>query len=239
MKILLKIFLIAGCICLQNVHAQGGGPPMITDDPGVVDLHKWEINTSVNSSITNTVQLAVPYIDANYGIARNLQLKAETPYLITFEKQSHVTGALGEVLLGLKFRFMDESKNFVSVGTYPQLAVTGEKGFLFPLLFEKTFGKFLVGEDIGNFFGFDDYDNVQLGSLVGYQPTKKIQVMGEYFLRKGYSKATGTDGFINFGFRYVLTNVFTLMGSFGSQVVTAPAEQRQYFISFLGVQSDF
>ena len=109
---------------------------MITDDPGVVDLHKWEINTSINSTITNQVQLAVPYIDANYGVFHNLQLKAEGPYLINIGSLNHTSG-IGNILLGVKFHFMDENKNFVSAGIYPQYTINGnQKGLLFPLLLE-------------------------------------------------------------------------------------------------------
>lgn len=234
-----KIFSIAIClISFNNVQAQSGGPPMITDDPGVVDLHKWEINTSLTSSITNNAQFGIPYIDANYGVAQNLQLKVEGPYLITID-HSHFSSALGEVLVGVKFRFLDEAKNFVSGGTYPQLFVNGQKGLLLPLLLEKTFGKFLIGEDIGFFFGKNNYNNLQIGSLLGYKISEKFQVMGEYFMQRNYNYETGTEGFINFGFRQVLTKTFNLMGSFGSQSATPSSVQKQYFISYLGIQSDF
>ena len=241
MKLARRIFIvIIGTLCFNSLYAQGGGPPMMTDDPGIVDLHKWEINTSVNTSITNETQLSVPYVDANYGIAHNLQLKAEAPYLITIDKQKHSTGALGPVLLGVKFRFMDEDKNFVSVGTYPQFTITtNQKGLLLPLLLEKNIGKFVIGEDIGNFFGEHNYNSLQNGTLLGYKVTGKLQLLGEYFLEKTYGAATGTDGFMNYGFRYTLNPTFTLMGSFGTQVVTDINEQRQYFFSFLGLQSDF
>lgn len=240
-KLLSKIYLVFFCCCrFTNCNAQGGGPPMLTDDPGVVDYHKWEINTSINPVVTKDVQLAVPYIDANYGVLHNLQLKAEIPYLFTINKQQHNSGALGSLLIGIKFHFLNEDSGFIAAGIYPQLTVTGDqKGFLFPLLLEKKIGKFVVGEDIGIFFAEHNYNNIQNGILLGFNVSNKLQVLGEYFIQKNYTLAGNTSGFVNYGFRYILTNVFTLMGSFGTQITTPDDEQRQYFISFLGVQSDF
>ena len=212
---------------------------MITDDPGVVDLHKWELNTSINSTITNNVQLAIPYIDANYGIAPDLQLKAEAPYLFTFAGNKDVGTALGQVLLGLKIHLVDQSKHFMSIGLYPQLAVSGQQGFLFPVLFEKSIGRFLIGEDIGFFFGKDNYNAFQNGTLVGYNASKKLQLMAEYFFQVNYNTLIGTDGILNAGFRYLLTSTFTLIGSCGTQLTSISNQQKQYFISFLGLQSDF
>jgi hypothetical protein len=233
-KLLFIIFLF-GVMCAR---AQGGGPPMLTDDPGVVDLHSWEINTSINTTLTSTAEIAFPYVDANYGIARNLQLKVESPYVFTMS-HSHVNSTLGEIEFGLKYQFLNEQKHFISLGTYPQWVVRGDKGFLLPLLIQKTFGKFLVGEDLGFFFGQKRNNNLQNGSLAGLQASKKLQLMAEYFIQRNYHNGAGTEGYLNIGFRQTLSKVITLMGSFGTQLSTSPGEERTCFISFLGIQSDF
>ena len=145
------LLIIVGIVFMNNSFTQSGGPPMITDDPGVVDLHKFEINTSANPTIYRHQQneLALPYVDANYGIAKRLQLKAEFPFLLNYANNTPTSYQFGYLLLGLKIRIFDEGKYFMSIGTYPQWTATGtDKGFLVPLLFEKTFGKFLMGEDI-------------------------------------------------------------------------------------------
>jgi hypothetical protein len=133
------LLLSISCILYSNtIHAQGGGPPMLTDDPGTPDVGKREINTSINSQVTKGIQLAIPYIDANYGIAKNVELKIEVPYLITINENERSSGKLGNVLIGVKYRFMNEEKNFVSVSVYPQFAITGDqKGFLLPFQLEK------------------------------------------------------------------------------------------------------
>lgn len=233
-----KAILLAVCIlAMKLISAQSGGPPMLTDDPGVVDLHKWEINSSITVTKSNNVQVGFPYLDINYGVLPKLQLKIESPYLFNFEKHQKMSGTLGDIMVGVKYRILDEDKSFISAGIYPQLTIRGDKGFLFPLLLEKTFGKFLIGDAIGHFWG--DENLFQNGFLVGYQIRDRTQLMGEYFLEKEYQISKATSCYINFGFRQKLTNVFTLMGSLGTQIKTPAGEQREYLISFLGVQSSF
>jgi len=96
----------------------------------------------------------------------------------------------------------------------------------------------MIGEDIGYFFGDRNNTSTIDGNLLGYILSGKLQVMGEYFLQH-YFHSLGTAGFMNYGFRYTLNKTYTLMGSFGTQIITQAEEQRQYFISFLGIQSDF
>ena len=213
---------------------------MITDDPGVVGFHKWEINTSVNVSVSKVTQLSAPYLDVNYDVARDVHLKVESSWVFTFDKNHYNTGALGEISAGIKYHFLHEDKSFISVGTYPQVTLTGDqKGFLFPLLLEKTFGKFVIGEDAGVFFGEHNYRSFHNGLLLGYQVSGKLQVMGEYFMEQSFRPAQATAGYMNCGFRYDLNQTFGLIGSFGKQIVTPLNEEQEYFISYLGIRSSF
>ncbi len=234
------MLVLVGMVCFAATHAQGGGPPMLTDDPGTVDPHKWEINTSVNTAFTNDVQVALPYVDANYGAAQGFQLKIEAPLTFSFGKNVHLPPKLGAPLIGVKYRFLNEDSSFLSISTYPQVAVTGkQKEALVPLLFAKTVGKFVFGEEIGYLLVEKDSNNMIEGSLVSYQLTKRLEIIGEYFMQRSYSSTKGTTGLLNFGFRYGINNTFTLIGSAGTQLVEPANTPRQVFYSFLGVQSSF
>lgn len=223
---------------MRNVRAQGGGPPMITDDPGITDLHKFEINTSFNSSFSNGTELAIPLVDANYGLFKNVQLNFSAPLTLTINHH-HTTASVDDIEAAVKIRFLNQEKGFVSAAVYPRVILKGDKGYLLPLLLERTIGRFLIGSDIGYFIGNKSPDYFQLGSLVGYQATPNLQLMAEYFYQKNHTSGTGTEGYINIGFRQTLNKTFTLMGSFGSQVVTPMGESQESFISFLGIQSVF
>jgi hypothetical protein len=241
MKPFIKILLVISCLLyINNGYAQGGGPPMLTDDPGTVDAGKWEINTSVNTQITNDVQLAVPYVDANYGIAEGLHVKIEMPYLITIDHQKHSFGKLGDPLIGIKYRFINEDKHFLSAGVYPQATITGDqKGFLLPLLLAKTIGKFVIGEEIGYSYVEKDSNTILIGALLSYKLSHRLEVMGELFIQKSYTPSVATQGFMNYGCRYTINKTFTFLGSLGTQVITPVNTQKQYFFSYVGIQSSF
>lgn len=234
------VFLISALLYCNITDAQGGGPPMIIDDPAVVDFHTWEINSSIKTSFTDDVQLAAPSLDINYGVTHNLHFKIESAYVLTLDKQNHSTSSLGDVIFGIKYHFLYENKSFLSAGIFPQLTVTGDnKGLLFPLLLVKTIGRFVIDANVGVFVGEHKYQSFQDGILIAYQVSERFQIMAEYFMEKGYKPTIQTEGYMNYGCRYRLNNTFTLMGSLGSQIVTPANEQKEYFYSFLGVQSDF
>lgn len=227
-----------GCMVLigTSVFAQEGGPPMLTDDARVTDLKEWEVNTSINTSVTDLLVLSTPHIDLNYGIAPNLQLKAEAPFVLQFDKGA-VSNQVGEIILGVKFRFLHEEKHFISAATFPQVTVNREKGYLIPVFFEKTIGRFLLGEAIGYFAGVKSGDNLQLGTLLGYRATEKLHLMLEYFSQQEMAGDRAYNGYINFGFRHPINNHLGLMGSFGTQIVTPTGLETERFISWLGIQT--
>jgi hypothetical protein len=236
-NILLPLIFILSFI---TGYAQGGGPPMLTDDPATLDKGKFEINTSINSQITKDVQLAVPYIDANYGVTNNFQVKIEMPDLITIDEQKRTSQKFGDPLFGIKYHFINEDKYFVSATTYPQVTITGDqKGLLLPLLLAKTIGRFVIGEEVGYLFVEKDSSSLLNGNLLSYKLSDKLEVMGEFFIQKSYRPTTATIAFMNYGCRYTFNKTFTFLGSVGTQVITPTDQEKQYFFSFIGIQSDF
>jgi len=237
----IKFYLLISCIfSFSNCYAQGGGPPMLTDDPATLNKHQFEINTSINSQITKEVQLAVPYVDANYGINNDIQLKVEAPYLITYDQQKNSIGKFVDPLFGVKCHFVHEEKYFLSVSTYPQFTVTGtQKEFLVPLLLAKTIGKFTLGEEVGYLFVEKDSSSLLNGNLLSYHPTKRVELMAEFFWQKSFHPTIATVGFMNYGCRYTFNKTFTFIGSVGTQVITPSNQERQYFFSFIGIQRDY
>lgn len=221
-----------------QVHAQEGGPPMLTDDARVADFKDWEINTTLLVSIADHVELATPHLDLNYGILPDLQLKLEAPLVLEFidgKTEAH----LGDVIAGVKYKFMHEEKSFVSMATFPQYVVHGEKGFLLPIFVEKTYGKYLTGIGIGHFFSEMNLNRTEIGFLGGIKPNPKLDLMLEYFYVKNHFDTHGSNGFINAGFRRELMENFILLASIGTQVVTPTGIERERLISFIGLRSLF
>lgn len=232
------LFLFTFSIGIPSGFAQEGGPPMLTDDARVADFKEWELNTSFLISVTKDFEIATPHVDLNYGLLPNLQLKLEAPLWLQFSGDETKT-EIGDVIAGVKYRFMDEEKSFVSMATFPQYTVYGEKGFLLPVFIEKTFGKYLTGIGVGHFFGEENIDRTEIGALVGYKHNSKLDVMLEFFYIKNHFGNHNSNGFINMGFRQDLSDHFVILASFGTQVVTPAGMERERFISFIGLRSLF
>jgi hypothetical protein len=107
------------------------------------------------------------------------------------------------------------------------------------LLLAKTIGKFVIGEEAGYLFVEKDSSSLLNGNLLSYKATNKLEIMGEFFVQKSFHPTIATIGFMNYGCRYTFNKTFTLLASMGTQVITPANQQRQYFFSFIGIQSDF
>ena len=213
---------------------------MLTNDPGTPEKGDFEINTSFNSEITNQDQFSLPLLDINYGANEHTQLTVQVPYLITTtigDNKKNI-GTVGYPMMGVKHRFLDQEKDSISVSAFPQMLVAGNQSeFMLPVELERSIGKFTIGDEIGYYFIESKSQNMFNGSLLGYNISKKAQVLIECYFECNFNTTVGTQGFVNGGFRYAFNKTFILLASAGTQFITPASQQRQYFFSFLGMQT--
>ena len=139
-----------------------GGPPMLTDDPGTPGDTHWEVNlASLMNRTSQNTSYELPLLDLNYGVGETVQLKFEAPWLL----QNGLDGkqnAMGKSLVGVKWRFYDESEHGWQVSTYPQIefatpySAAAKKGladkstnYLLPVEIVRTFNDFDVNLEVG------------------------------------------------------------------------------------------
>jgi hypothetical protein len=90
---------------LLAVKAEAG-PPFSTDDPDVPPDGGWEINipfTLIHES--GSTFMNTPLFDLNYGLPR-LQLEFDVPVVVSTD-QSRTTAGLGDLLYGVKWKFLE------------------------------------------------------------------------------------------------------------------------------------
>lgn len=223
------------------LHAQSGGPPMITDDPGTPDKGAWEINFSFNTDLkTVEKEFEAPLLDINFGFNERTQLKLEFPYLFSSTVPNGYQGRFGNVTLGIKYRFFDEDKFGFALSIYPQISIatgTNEKNeYLFPLQIEKSFGKVVFGMDVRYAYIVDDDDFFQNGFLLGYDVSERLKMMGEFVYWANTHKFNNANGVLNIGMKYQISNVFSFMTSMGTGLFSQDSNSRIIFISFVGLQ---
>jgi hypothetical protein len=231
---------------IVDLRAQGG-PPMITDDPGTPGPNKWEINLATAfEHRTSETAWDMPAIDLNYGVGERIQLTLQTAPVLLKRSGHGVIGGLGGTEAALKWRFLDEEKDGVSVSTFPriifnvlQLSVRrglAEDGtrFQIPVQIAKTFGIVDLDFEWGPVMSTVGRSEWLYGIVGGIEVTKRTKLMAELHgsSRMNFDRDVLTA---NFGIRQTLADHCIFIGSLGHEVHT-PNNDPLAFIGYIGVQ---
>jgi hypothetical protein len=122
-----------------------------------------ELNV-VHRRSSGTRRSANPLLDFNYGVGERIQLKVELPWLVRRDHPGPDASGVGNVLLGFKYRFLDQDQAGVAVSVYPQTefrtsahsrrtGLVGEgMSFLLPAQVSWEFGPVAVCVELGYLF---------------------------------------------------------------------------------------
>lgn len=129
------------------------GPPFITDDPEPVDLHHWEVYIASQYFNYHSPLGAfgtAPHFEVNYGAAPNLQLHMIAPFAWSTGAAGGTTYGYGDTELGVKYRFVQETKTRPQIGTFPLVEAptgdasrslgTGSVDWYLPIWIQKSWG---------------------------------------------------------------------------------------------------
>lgn len=109
-----------GLALTLGAHAAWAGPPFRTDDPEPVELHHLEVYGFTQITETgHDATGAEPGVEVNYGAAPNLQLHLAAPLAVDRPSGGPAAFGFGDVELGVKYRFVEESET----GWRPQIGV--------------------------------------------------------------------------------------------------------------------
>ncbi|HDY83949.1 MAG TPA: porin [Halieaceae bacterium] len=88
------------------------GPPLSTEDPGILAQGEWEIIGAVTaSSAGGGDAYQVPLLDVSLGVITDkVQIAAAYPYVITDPDDGGSESDFGNLSLGIKWRFWDSGK---------------------------------------------------------------------------------------------------------------------------------
>lgn len=241
------LIFAAGLFLLAARHASAqGGPPLITDDPGTPGSGNWEVNVAATLDRTSVgSSWETPLIDANYGWGGRIQLKLEMPVVAIASDGNGTRGGVGNPLLGVKWRFLDEETAGVAVSTYPQfgfnlVSSSVKRGLadrkpkiLLPVSAVKTLGPVAVNLEAGRIFESGGAGNqwlwgVALGHFFG-----DVEALAEIFGTHGDEPAS-RQLIANLGGRVPLSAGSTLLVSGGRSL--SDGEGPRHVFLYLGVQ---
>ncbi|HUR00413.1 MAG TPA: hypothetical protein VM166_13235 [Gemmatimonadaceae bacterium] len=245
-----KALLYAAALSLiawANADAQGG-PPMITDDPFTVGAKNWEINLLPSLERTRDGSLyEMPNLDLNYGVGYRIQLKFEVPWIVRKDAGQNTESGVGNVGIGMRYRFLDESRHGFAMSTYPAfdfggrassvrrgIAEAGRRFFL-PVEIAKTINGTGVNGEVGYSFEQGGAGSWEYGLLFGRDASERVQLLGELHgsSPKDFSES---ETFLNVGSRVGLADHITLLVSAG-RTLHGPGSPTT--IAALGLQLGF
>jgi hypothetical protein len=230
----------------QPAQAQGGGPPLITDDPDTPGPGYWEINLSTIFERTRSARrLEAPLADINYGVGQRIQLKFEIPWLSGGETGRATQTAPGNSTLGVKWRFLGGEEQRVAWSTYPQLEVnTGhsavsnglvEEGrqFLLPTEFTVRAGPNEINVEVGRNFVQNGDDGWTWGISNETEFRFHFELLEELHGEKFGSLPN--DVIVDIGGRLKFTTQLTLMMAAGTGVLGS-TDDRVHLRIYVGLQ---
>jgi hypothetical protein len=224
-----------------------GGPPLVTDDPGTPGNRRWEINVAIaTDKRAGDVVLETPLIDANYGWGERVQLKVEIPWIVRDENAAMARSGLGNALVGVKWRFLDEDKNGIAVAFYPQLEVnvltsSADRGLvergvgaILPLAFQKDLGPFSANIEIGHLVHEGEKPHWFGGIAFGRDVSKRVELVGEVFAETS-THFSATNASWNVGGRWKAGPLIVLFSA-GSGIHSPAEVPPTRFLCYTGAQ---
>jgi hypothetical protein len=207
------------------------GPPFVTDDPEPVEYRHWEIYAaSQHAKDKDGWSGTAPHFEVNYGALANLQLHLIAPlaYAKPDEGSSHY--GFGDLELGAKYRFIQETDRRPQVATFPIFDLpTGSrsrglgsghlKTFL-PIWVQKSLGPWQSYGGGGYWInpGSENKNYWFLGWQVQRELSKTIALGTEVFYNTPASKGEGGRTGLNVGTIVNFTDDHHLLFSAGRDI---------------------
>jgi len=216
---------------LLTIHSARAGPPFVTEDPEPPPPGGWEINVPfIIERTPGETDMNAPLFDLNYGLP-NIQLKLEIPVEIIHEDGGGTAAGAGDLVLGVKWRFLNNERSQFQLGTYPQVLVpTGEhsrglgqgaSAFVLPLIAQKNWDKWTLYGNVGYWWqgGARNRDYVYAGAVLERELNERLTLGVELFGNSSKERGLRSELAFNVGGSWKLNKHLNLLFTGGRDIV--------------------
>jgi outer membrane putative beta-barrel porin/alpha-amylase len=221
-------FVVAFLTTIASIQA---GPPFVTEDPEPPPPGGWEINVPfIIERTPGETDMNTPLFDLNYGLP-NIQLKLEIPVEVIHDDSDGTASGAGDLLLGVKWRFLNNERSQFQLGTYPQVLVPtrdharglgqGGSAFVLPLIAQKTWDKWTLYGNVGYWWqaGTENRDYVYAGAVLERETNERLELGVELFGNSPKERGGPSELAFNVGGTWKLSDHFNLLFSAGRDIV--------------------
>lgn len=233
--------LAASLLALLPIPALAG-PPYDTDDPEPTDYRHWEIYLFGAGARSGGAFDGSGGLDVNYGAARDVQLTATLP--LDFRRGPGARAGVGDVELGVKYRFYRDDPAGFSIAAFPRLilpssgkrAGSGKTALLLPLWGQKDLGKWSLFAGGGYAInpGAGNRDYWQVAAAITRDLSPRLSVGCEATHRGPDAAGTHATTTLGVGAIYRLKGPLSLLASAGPSFAGRNGDRYHAYVA-LGV----
>jgi hypothetical protein len=228
---LVQDFGLIFCLNIILATSAMAGPPFLTDDPEPVDYQHWENYLfAMGDHQSGSYTIYGPAVEINYGPLPDTQLSFSLPLTTVGGNGSPTASGIGDLQLGVKYRFLHETNGWPQMAIYPAVTLptgdasrglgNGRAWVQIPVWLQKSWGPWTTygggGPAVNSAPGHRNY-------LFGGWLVQRD--FGEHLTLGGELYAQGQDldddkGFlaVNFGGEYRFNEHFSILSSAGHSV---------------------
>lgn len=198
------------------------GPPFVTDDPEPVDYQHWEFYVaSIDQKLGGDWSGTAPHVEINYGAVPDLQLHLIAPVAYDNPPEGHEHYGFGDLELGAKYRFVQETNGWPQIGIFPLLELptggrvdnnlgNGNTQAFLPVWAQKSWGSWTLYGGAG--YGINSWsgrDNWGFGGVVAQKQVLTNLLIGA----EVYHQTVYQTDFPNFGTSFNIGAVYDFSDS--------------------------
>jgi len=243
--LLTAFFMVALQFCLTP--SSMAGPPLVTDDPGILDPGAWEVIAAIvgeDRAADKVIQ--APLLDVSLGVSANTQLSFVLPRLVVDPEGAGTAKGLAFASVGYKWRFASTDQWEWAIAANYTLPVSHQvfrnngpedvRVLGLPVLVAYTHGEWTwLGQAGWNSTGdgthFWDY-GLAASHPLGNSALWMVEVHGN----AGSSFSESTLNY-QFGLDYEVSPAFHVLAAAGSRIKSLPdPDARLNYSYFIGLQ---
>jgi len=249
----------------NSISPVNAGPPLVTDDTGIVPLNEWQfILSAQGESRPATESGALPAIEVTYGFFKDMNLTGVVPRQYVEDRGEPSKTDFGNAQINYKWLFYDNDVNdsegltlaISPIYSFPLTKTSRIRGLAedtrvlsMPVIASVVRGRWeFVGQlayDVAS--GDGSVDGLGYGVFAVYNQTDSLQLMAEI-----YGAELSGDGFVDAGLSYdegftnwrlgalwMMGKGYSLLAAFGGDIDSdLPKDQKLDYDFFLGLQYD-
>jgi hypothetical protein len=266
-KIVFNVMLAATALGLiaSNIDSAHAGPPLVTDDTGIVPLGDWQfILSAQGESRPATDSGSLPAIEVTYGFFKDMNLTAVVPRQYIEDRGEPSKTDFGNAQINYKWLFydndLDSSEGLTlaisPVYSFPMTRTSRIRGLAedvrmlsMPVIGSLVRGpwEFVAQASYDVASGDGSVDGLGYGVFAVYNATESVQLMAEV-----YGAELSGDGFVDAGLSYdsgfinwrlgalwEMGSGYSLLAAYGGPIESdLPSDDKLDYDFFLGLQYD-